>query len=143
MLICIFGESCTGKSTLARQLLDRAGGTLYTGRDYLRLAKNRDVAREKFRALLTAAVDEPALTVFVTTEKEGLTLLPAGCIRVLVTAPLEIIRERFSRRTGGTLPAGVSKMLEKKHGCFDGEPHDFHVDGNHADPDAIIAFAAQ
>ena len=36
MVIAIFGESCTGKSTLARALKERLGGEVYTGKDYLR-----------------------------------------------------------------------------------------------------------
>ncbi len=31
MLIVIFGESCTGKSTLAQRLKDRLGAELYSG----------------------------------------------------------------------------------------------------------------
>ena len=38
MLICIFGESCTGKTTLAQRLLPYCKATLYHGKDYLRLA---------------------------------------------------------------------------------------------------------
>lgn len=41
MVIAIFGESCTGKSTLARALKERLGGEVYTGKDYLRMAKTR------------------------------------------------------------------------------------------------------
>ena len=142
MVICIFGESCTGKSTLAQQLVDRFGGTIYTGKDYLRLAKNEAEARKAFRQLLeSAAADRNALTVFVTTEPELLSLLPDICTRVLITAPLDAIKERFARRTGGTLPAGVAAMLERKHGCFDQLPHDFHISSETADLDAILAFA--
>lgn len=143
MLICIFGESCTGKSTLAARLLQRDGGAVYTGKDYLRLARNEAEAREAFRKLLAEAVSGDRLTIFVTTELEGLELLPAGCTRVLVTAPLSLIRERFARRTGGKLPPAVAAMLEKRHGCFDAVPHDFHVESGEADIDAILSHTAR
>ena len=35
--IGIFGESCTGKSTLAAKLKEHINAQIYTGRDYLRL----------------------------------------------------------------------------------------------------------
>ena len=71
---------------------------------------------------------------YIITEREHLTLIPDGAIRILVTAELETIKERFAARMHGNLPAPVAAMLEKKHGCFDLEPHDFHVHNN--DPDA-------
>ena len=40
MVIGIIGESCTGKSTLAKKLQSILGADIYTGKDYLRLAKN-------------------------------------------------------------------------------------------------------
>lgn len=67
MVYCIFGESCTGKSTLAEKISKKNGAVVYTGRDYLRLAKNEDSAKAAFRALLSAP---DAAIVFVSTEKE-------------------------------------------------------------------------
>ena len=40
MLIAIIGESCTGKSTLADKLKQDFNAAVYTGKDYLRLAKS-------------------------------------------------------------------------------------------------------
>ena len=54
-------------------------------------------------------------------------MLPEGALRILVTADLELIKSRFAKRMRGNLPALVAAMLEKKHGCFDTEPHDIHV----------------
>lgn len=45
MLIIIFGESCTGKSTLADALKARTGAQVWSGKDYLRLAKSEGEAR--------------------------------------------------------------------------------------------------
>ena len=39
MVIGIFGESCTGKSTLAEKIAAGCSCEVFTGKDYLRLAK--------------------------------------------------------------------------------------------------------
>lgn len=124
MVYCIFGESCTGKSTLAEKISKKTGAVVYTGRDYLRLAKNEDSAKAAFRALLSAP---DAAIVFVITEKEQLSLLPDDAVKILMTADLDLIKERFALRVGGTLPPSVEKMLEAKHGSFDALPHDHLV----------------
>jgi len=54
-----------------------------------------------------------------------------------VTADLEVIKSRFAQRMRGNLPAPVAAMLEKKHGCFDAEPHDIHVISGETDLDAV------
>lgn len=138
MLICIFGESCTGKTTLAQQLLPYCNATLYHGKDYLRLAKNEAEAKRKFRTLLENAAEGDGSIIFVTTEKENLSLLPEHCVRILVTAPLPVIQERFAKRMGGTLPQPVAEMLARKHGCFDFEPHDLLVENGQEDFGAIL-----
>ena len=135
MVIALFGESCTGKSTLAALLKAALGADVYTGKDYQRLAKNETEARQKFTELLR---DPAKNSVYVITEKEHLSLLPDGCLRVLVTAELPVIQQRFSARMGGKLPAPVAAMLEKKHGAFDNVPHDLHVDGTET-PEAAAA----
>lgn len=126
MLIAIFGESCTGKSTLANALAAKHSAAVHTGKDYLRLAKNETVAKKLFQKKLAEAVTGENL-IYVIAEKEHLKLLPDGCIRILVTADLDTIKERFAQRMRGTLPAPVAAMLERNHGCFDTEPHEYHV----------------
>lgn len=126
MLIAIFGESCTGKTTLANQITQIASCKVYSGKDYLRLAKNEAEAARLFRQQLSDAVQGENI-IYVTTEPEHLALLPDGAVRILVTAELDTIKERFAARMHGNLPAPVAAMLEKKHGCFDQEPHSYHV----------------
>ena len=126
MVIGIFGESCTGKSTLAEKIAAGIACEVFTGKDWLRLAKNENIARLMFRKKLEAAVDGEHI-IYVISEKEHLDLLPEGSLRILVTADLETIKSRFAQRMRGNLPAPVAAMLEKKHGCFDSEPHDVHV----------------
>lgn len=126
MVIGIFGESCTGKSTLADKLKESIQAQVYTGKDYLRLEKHEAAAKRSFQAKLREAINGENI-IYVISEKEHLLLLPEGSIRVLVTADLETIKTRFAGRMHGNLPAPVAVMLEQKHGCFDTEPHDIHV----------------
>ncbi len=137
MVIGIFGESCTGKSTLAERIAAGLSCEVFTGKDYLRLAKNENIAKAMFGKKLTAAVTGENI-IYVISEKEHLPLLPEGALRILVTADLELIKSRFARRMRGNLPAPVAAMLEKKHGCFDAEPYDIHVVSGETDLDAVV-----
>ena len=138
MVIGIFGESCTGKSTLAEKIATSFPCEVFTGKDYLCLAKNENIAKVMFQKKLTAAVSCENI-IYVISEKEHLSLLPEGALRILVTADLELIKSRFAKRMRGNLPAPVAAMLEKKHGCFDAEPHDIHVVSGETDLDAVVA----
>lgn len=136
MVIGIFGESCTGKSTLADKLKENINAQIYAGRDYLRLEKNEAAARRSFQEKLCEAVNGENI-IYVISEKEHLPLLPDGSIRVLVTADLETIKARFAGRMHGNLPAPVATMLERKHGSFDMEPHDIHVISEHTNVEEV------
>lgn len=118
MLLAIIGESCVGKSTLAAKLSKHLCAEVYTGRDYLRIAKNETIAQKLFQKKLLDAVTGDHL-IYVISEMEHLELLPVGAIRILMTADLTLIQERFAKRMGGTLPIPVKQMLERKHGAFD------------------------
>lgn len=136
MVIGIFGESCTGKSTLAQKIAACIPCEVFTGKDWLRLAKNEGIAKAIFQKKLAAAVNGEHI-LYVIAEKEHLPLLPEGAVRILVTADLETIKKRFAQRMRGNLPAPVATMLEKKHGCFDNEPHDIHVISGETDMDEV------
>lgn len=137
MVIGIFGESCTGKSTLAEKISAALPCEIYTGKDYLRLAKNENIAKTLFQKKLAAAV-KGAHILYVISEKEHLSLLPEGALRILVTADLALIKARFAQRMHGNLPAPVAAMLERKHGCFDTEAHDIHMISGETDPAAVL-----
>ena len=124
MVIALFGDSCTGKSTIAAALAQALPADVFTGRDYLKLAKSESMAAALFKKKLCG--EEPM--IYVISEKEQLTLLPEDCIRVLVTASLETIKDRFAARMHGNLPAPVAAMLERKYGQFEDVAHDLRVD---------------
>lgn len=142
MVIAIFGESCTGKSTLAEKIAEHIPCEIMTGKDYLRLAKNEAAAKEMFQRKLEAAVDDENI-IYVISEKEHLSLLPQGAVRILMTADLERIKSRFAQRMRGNLPAPVAAMLEKKHGCFDREIHDLQVIAEETDIETVLRYISK
>jgi len=127
MVIGIIGESCTGKSSIANELSKRINAKVYAGNDYTKLAKSETEARQMFSESLNASESGDAIIVYVITEAEHITLLPPKALRVLVTADLDVIKERFAKRMNGKLPAPVAAMLETKHGMFDEERNDLHI----------------
>lgn len=139
MVIAIFGESCTGKSTIANAIKAKNNAVIYSGKDYLRLAKNPADAEKQFAALLKDSVASDKCVIFVISEKEHLMLVPDGAERVLITADIEGIKERFKKRMGGKLPLPVEKMLEAKHNTFDNEKHDLHIDTDMTDLQTAVA----
>ena len=82
MVIGIFGESCTGKSTLAQKISACIPCEVFTGKDWLRLAKNESIAKAMFQKKLAAAVNGEHI-LYVIAEKEHLPLLPEGALRIL------------------------------------------------------------
>lgn len=129
MVIAIFGESCVGKSTLAAQLKEKLNAEVFTGKDYLRLTKNEAIAKKLFQKKLADALNGSHV-VYVISEQEHLDMVPDGAVRVLMTADLTLILERFAVRMRGNLPGPVKTMLEKKHGFFDWEQCDYHIHNN-------------
>lgn len=132
MVIGMMGDSCTGKSTIAAALLERLGGEITSGKDYLRLAKNENIAGKLFQKKLSDAMTDGNI-IYVISEKEQLSFLPEQAVRVLVTASLDTIKARFAERMNGNLPEPVARMLERKYGLFEAEPHDLHIAGDEAD----------
>lgn len=138
MVIGIIGESCTGKTTLAEKLKKEYNAEVYSGKDYLRLAKNETMAKKNFQNKMREATSE-APVIYVISEKEHLELLPEKAFKILLTAELDTIKERFARRMHGNLPAPVEAMLERKHGCFDSlsEECDIHIRPGQDDMDEV------
>ena len=130
MLIAIIGENCVGKSTLAEKIREKLPAEIYSGKDYLRLEKNPAMALEHFKTMLKASVTGDNI-IYLITEKEHIQLLPEGAFRIVLTADLEVIKERFKARMHGNLPLPVEKMLELKHGMYDNLECDLKLDSNY------------
>ena len=136
MVIGIIGENCSGKSTLAEQIKAVLGAEIITGKDYLRMARSESEAQMLFREKLKNAVSGSNV-IYVISEPDHLAFLPDGTVRILVSADLDTIKERFKARMHGNLPAPVAAMLEKKHGMFDAGAYDFRYDGVKGDPASL------
>ena len=136
MVIGIIGENCSGKSTLAEKIKAELGAEIITGKDYLRMAKSESEAVSLFREKLRKAVSGDNI-IYVIADPEHVKLLPDGAIRILVTADLETIKERFRARMRGNLPAPVALMLERKHGMFDSGEYDYRFDGATGDAESF------
>ena len=136
MVIGIIGENCSGKSTLADEIKKTFGAEIITGKDYLRLAKSESEAVSLFKAKLNNAIAGENV-IYVISEKEHISLLPDGAVRILVKADIDTIKERFKARMHGNLPVPVEQMLERKHGMFDNEMYDYQFDGVSGDPSEI------
>lgn len=138
MVIGIIGENCSGKSTLAEAIQQEIPAEIITGKDYLRMAKTEGVAATLFTEKLRKAVFGDNV-IYVISEPEQLSLLPAGAVRILVYADLDTIKERFRARMHGNMPAPVAQMLERKHGIFDGEAYDYRFDSVNDDAASLCA----
>ncbi|MBE7005148.1 MAG: hypothetical protein E7425_12900 [Ruminococcaceae bacterium] len=138
MVIGVIGENCSGKSTLAEKIRQSLGGEIVSGKDYLRLAKSESEAECSFREKLRQAAAGENL-IYVIAEPEQVNLLPGGAVKILVSADLDTIKERFRTRMHGNLPAPVAQMLEKKHGMFDGGTYDYRFDGVSGDAASLCA----
>lgn len=138
MLIGIIGENCSGKSTLAERIQSAFGAEIVTGKDYLRMARSESEAVCLFQEKLEDAADRDSCLIYVISESDQLALLPEGAVRILVSADLETIKERFKKRMRGNLPEPVARMLEKKHGMFDAGTYDYYYDGVNGDAETLI-----
>ena len=128
MVIGIIGENCSGKSTLAETIKSEFNAEVISGKDYLRMAKSESEAVSLFKEKLKSAVNGNNI-IYVISDKEHISLLPEGAIKILVTADLETIKSRFASRMNGNLPAPVAAMLERKHGMFNSITYDIKYDG--------------
>ena len=139
MLIAIIGENCVGKSTLANKINETIKAKIYSGKDYLRLEKNPSMALEKFSTILTEAVMGDDI-IYIITEKEHIQLLPEGVFRIVLTAKLDVIKERFKERMHGNLPIPLEKMLESKHGMYDNLECNLKLDSDYDIEEVLGAF---
>ena len=87
MLITIFGESCTGKSTLADALKERTGAQVYSGKDYLRLAKSEGMAKALFQKQLKEAAAGEGDLIYVIAEPELLAVMNRVNGSLIYSAP--------------------------------------------------------
>jgi len=138
MIVALIGESCTGKSTVAYMLKGKLGASVYSGKDYKRLAKNEDEAMRLFANLLQNSQDSKETIIYVISEHDDLKHLPVKALRVVLEADIETIKQRFAQRMNGNLPPAVANMLERKHAMFEGTSIDMSVSTDTQSAESII-----
>lgn len=121
MLYIFMGQSCTGKSTAAEKLKERTGAEIFSGKDYLRMAKNEDEAWRLFFDKLSKAASSSNSSgesvIYLVAEITQLDRIIdlKGARKVKFTASLDTIKSRFAERMHGRLPNPVEKMLSKQY----------------------------
>ena len=140
------GQSCTGKSTAADKLKEQMNVEIYSGKDYLRMAKNESEAWKLFYDKLEKAASNKDKSkesiIYVITEIELLNRVKAieDAYMIKFNAPLEIIKTRFADRMNGRLPQPVEKMIEKQYLEWESVTGDLNIDTSDNDMEEIIDF---
>jgi adenylate kinase family enzyme len=119
MLYVFMGPSCSGKSSTAKELKKLIDVQIYTGKDYLRMAKNESSAWGIFEEKLKEASSNKDLNsqsiVYIISEKKEISKLKLiDAITINFTADAEIIKSRFAQRMNGVLPKPIENMIEKQ-----------------------------
>ena len=133
------GQSCTGKSTIANKVKELTGAKIYTGKDYLRMAKDENQAWKLFHEKLSKVGSNEESSketiIYLITEKEELdrTVDIKDSCKVKFNAPLDTIKSRFTKRMNGNLPQPVEKMLEKQYEEWKSVEGDINVDSSEED----------
>jgi hypothetical protein len=109
------------------------GAEVYSGKDYMRMAKNENEAWGIFYNMLENAVidkNPENMLIYVITEKEHLNKLSSldGVKKIKFTASLEVIKERFKLRMRGNLPLPIEKKLEMQFKEWEKEDGDLIID---------------
>ena len=136
MLYIFMGQSCTGKSTIANKMKELTGAEIFTGKDYLRMAKDENQAWELFHEMLLNAASKGESSretiIYIITEKAQLDRIIdiKDSFKVKFNTPLDTIKSRFAERMKGNLPQPVEKMLEKQYEEWKSVEGDINVDSS-------------
>ncbi len=95
MRLCFCGPSGSGKNTCAKNIAKQGRWNIYTGKDYLRLAKNEADAWSKFMAQLKEDDAHGMNSIIVITEIEQ--------VRIRFTANEDVLLNRFIARMNNHL----------------------------------------
>lgn len=121
MLYIFMGQSCTGKSTAAEKLKEQTGAEIFSGKDYLRMAKNEDEAWRLFFDKLSEAASgsnasgESVIYLLAEISQLDRIIDLQGARKVKFTASLDTIKSRFAERMHGRLPSPVEMMLTRQY----------------------------
>lgn len=151
MLFLFIGPSCSGKSSVAGELSTMIHSEIFSGKDYLRLAKNETDAWKMFQTRLLKATESNHKNslIYVVSDKNILLKLDSigGANRVKFTAGIDTLKERFGKRTGGLVPPSVEAMLKRQIADWDNTLADIEINSsNGSSPkevaESIFSYAA-
>lgn len=134
MLYIFMGPSCSGKSTVANKVKELINVEVFTGKDYLRLAKSENEAWRLFFEKLSNAAANKDLSkenvIYLITEKAQLERINTieGMYKVKFNASIETINSRFAKRMNGKLPPPIEKMLTNQYEQWKSIEGDISVD---------------
>lgn len=145
MLLIFMGENCTGKTTVSTIFKKKYGLSVYSGKDYLRFAKNENEALIKFNYALSCASSRKCLSeksiIYIMSEKDFISKFKNIDDAVLVkfSANLDIIKNRFSKRINSPISKPICTMLEKKNLLWNDVAADTYVDTTKSTPLDVFA----
>lgn len=135
MLYILMGESCTGKSTVAKTLSRELDAEVYSGNDYLQFAKNEPEALEIFEEILLEGAEHIRNVIYIIADIDQYERVKElDSIMVKFEADLDLIKNRFRQRMNGHLPRAVEYMLEKKAQLWKPIDGDFIVNTTTEEP---------
>jgi hypothetical protein len=143
MLFIFIGPSCSGKSSVADELKTMIPAEIFSGKDYLRLAKNEKDAWKLFetKLVMATAIDGENSLIYVVTDKSILSKLDSigEANRVKFTAGIDTLKQRFGKRTGGVVPPPVEEMLKRQMADWDNISSDIVVDTSNGNSPKEVA----
>jgi hypothetical protein len=142
MLYVLFGPVGSGKSSTAKELQKLTNGIVFAGRDYLRLAKNEHNAWNLFLQSLNDAAGQKgsasACIIYVLASPND-ALNIDGATKARFTADIDVLKERFARRTGSTAGPQIERMLRHQSQEFENVVADLTFDTSRGASSSDIA----
>ena len=140
------GPSCSGKTSVAKKLAERTGCSIWSGKDYFRLAKNQDEAWKIFLSMLRDASNEAVLDaksiiylIGNPTELRNDLLTIPNLKRIKFNADISVLKNRFAERIGQKpLSLPLDKMIERQQKAFQTISADKEFDTTNEEVDSII-----
>lgn len=137
MLLLLAGPAGSGKSTAAALLKPRLKAEVYSGKGYLRMAKNMDQAWKKFQGVLSQAVSGQRNVILILVGTSNLEKIRAAgpfCL-VRFTAPQKALEERLTDRLCEELPPAVADMLKSQERKWSRIKADLVIDTGEKSPE--------
>jgi gluconate kinase len=140
------GPSCSGKTSVAKKLAERIGCSIWSGKDYFRLAKNQDEAWKIFLNMLRDASSKTVLSaksiiylIGNPTELRNDLLTIPNLKRIKFNTAISVLKNRFAERIGQKLLSlPLEKMIERQQVAFQTISADKEFDTSMQEVNSIV-----